>query len=79
MDKASVGRCFKGMQRHGLIGLACDTQDGRLRHASFMAQERCALPAAQSARQTGLEAGQKWRRPLRRKAAPARPPDNPGP
>ncbi len=79
MDKASVSRRFKSMHGQRLIGFESDAQDGRLPHASFMAQERRELPAALSARQNGLKAGQKRGRPLRRKAAPARPPDNPGP
>lgn len=40
MDKASVSRCFKTMQARGLIELALDGQDGRLRLARLTPQGR---------------------------------------
>lgn len=35
MDKASVSRCFKGMQARGLITLGLDADDGRVRIATL--------------------------------------------
>lgn len=35
MDKASVSRCFKSMQSRGLIAVALDDSDGRLRMAKL--------------------------------------------
>lgn len=35
MDKASMSRCFKGMQARGFIELALDPQDGRARIATL--------------------------------------------
>lgn len=40
MDKASVSRAFKSMQTRGLITIALDPQDGRLRVATITAQGR---------------------------------------
>jgi DNA-binding MarR family transcriptional regulator len=40
MDKASVSRCFKGMQARGLITLGLDADDGRLRIATLTAKGR---------------------------------------
>ena len=40
MDKASVSRCFKGMQAKGLITLALDADDGRLRIATLTKKGR---------------------------------------
>jgi DNA-binding MarR family transcriptional regulator len=40
MDKASVSRCFKGMQARGLIELALDPADGRLRIATLTKKGR---------------------------------------
>ncbi|MDB5911954.1 MAG: hypothetical protein JWP22_629 [Ramlibacter sp.] len=40
MDKASVSRAFKSMQARGLITIALDAQDGRLRVASITPQGR---------------------------------------
>lgn len=38
MDKASVSRCFKGMQVKGLITMGLDAADGRLRIATLTAK-----------------------------------------
>ena len=35
MDKASVSRCFKSMQRDGLVTIGLDAGDGRLRIATL--------------------------------------------
>lgn len=40
MDKASVSRCFKGMQSRGLITMGLDADDGRLRIATLTPQGR---------------------------------------
>jgi DNA-binding MarR family transcriptional regulator len=40
MDKASVSRCFKRMQARGLITMALDDADGRLRIARLTAKGR---------------------------------------
>lgn len=40
MDKASVSRCFKGMQAKGLITMTLDDADGRLRIAKLTAKGR---------------------------------------
>ena len=40
MDKASVSRCFKRMQARGLITMALDDTDGRLRIAKLTAKGR---------------------------------------
>lgn len=40
MDKASVSRCFKGMQAKGLITLRLDAGDGRLRIATLTKKGR---------------------------------------
>ena len=40
MDKASVSRAFKSMQSRGLITIALDPQDGRLRVATITTQGR---------------------------------------
>lgn len=40
MDKASVSRCFKRMQTRGLISMALDDGDGRLRLARLTAKGR---------------------------------------
>jgi DNA-binding MarR family transcriptional regulator len=40
MDKASVSRCFKGMQARGLIKLGLDPNDGRLRIATLTKKGR---------------------------------------
>lgn len=40
MDKASVSRCFKSMQAKGLITLALDADDGRLRIATLTPKGR---------------------------------------
>lgn len=40
MDKASVSRCFKRMQARGLITMALDDGDGRLRLARLTAKGR---------------------------------------
>jgi DNA-binding MarR family transcriptional regulator len=40
MDKASVSRCFKGMQARGLITLGLDANDGRLRIATLTKKGR---------------------------------------
>jgi DNA-binding MarR family transcriptional regulator len=40
MDKASVSRAFKSMQNRGLITIALDPQDGRLRVATITKQGR---------------------------------------
>jgi len=40
MDKASVSRCFKSMQAKGLITLALDADDGRLRIAALTPKGR---------------------------------------
>jgi len=40
MDKASVSRCFKRMQARGLITMALDDADGRLRIAKLTAKGR---------------------------------------
>jgi len=40
MDKASVSRCFKGMQAEGLITLGLDDADGRVRLATLTAKGR---------------------------------------
>lgn len=40
MDKSSVSRCFKGMQARGLITMALDDADGRLRIAKLTAKGR---------------------------------------
>jgi DNA-binding MarR family transcriptional regulator len=40
MDKASVSRCFKRMQARGLITMALDEGDGRLRIARLTAKGR---------------------------------------
>src|SRR6266496_3265454 len=40
MDKASVSRCFKGMQVKGLITMGLDAVDGRLRIATLTAKGR---------------------------------------
>jgi DNA-binding MarR family transcriptional regulator len=40
MDKASVSRCFKRMQARGLITMALDDGDGRLRLAKLTAKGR---------------------------------------
>jgi DNA-binding MarR family transcriptional regulator len=40
MDKASVSRCFKGMQLKGLITMGLDAVDGRLRIATLTAKGR---------------------------------------
>lgn len=40
MDKASVSRCFKSMQARGLITMALDDEDGRVRMATLTRQGR---------------------------------------
>lgn len=40
MDKASVSRCFKGMQSRGLVTIGLDADDGRLRIATLTKQGR---------------------------------------
>ena len=40
MDKASVSRCFKGMQAKGLIVMQLDPSDGRLRIATLTPKGR---------------------------------------
>lgn len=40
MDKASVSRCFKGMQSQGLIVMQLDATDGRLRLAKLTRKGR---------------------------------------
>ncbi len=40
MDKASVSRCFKGMQARGLISFSLDPADGRLRLATLTPKGR---------------------------------------
>ena len=40
MDKASVSRCFKSMQARGLISVALDPADGRLRIATLTKKGR---------------------------------------
>lgn len=40
MDKASVSRCFKSMQKRGLIALSVDPEDGRLRWARLTRKGR---------------------------------------
>jgi DNA-binding MarR family transcriptional regulator len=40
MDKASVSRCFKGMQAKGLITMSLDAGDGRLRIATLTPKGR---------------------------------------
>jgi DNA-binding MarR family transcriptional regulator len=40
MDKSSVSRCFKRMQEQGLITMALDDTDGRLRIAKLTAKGR---------------------------------------
>ena len=40
MDKASVSRCFKSMQARGLITVALDTEDGRVRMATLTKKGR---------------------------------------
>ncbi len=40
MDKASVSRCFKGMLAKGLITMALDADDGRLRIATLTPKGR---------------------------------------
>lgn len=40
MDKASVSRCFKGMQADGLITIELDAADGRLRLAKLTRKGR---------------------------------------
>lgn len=40
LDKAAVSRCFKTMHERGLIMLALDVDDGRLRLATLTAQGR---------------------------------------
>lgn len=40
MDKASVSRCFKGMQSKGLIEMGLDADDGRLRIATLTRKGR---------------------------------------
>lgn len=40
MDKASVSRCFKGMQEKGLITIALDSRDGRVRRAALTKKGR---------------------------------------
>ncbi len=40
MDKASVSRCFKGMQARGLITFSLDEADGRLRLATLTRKGR---------------------------------------
>lgn len=40
MDKASVSRCFKGMQERGLIRMALDETDGRVRLAVLTPEGR---------------------------------------
>ena len=40
MDKASVSRCFKGMQAKGYISLSLDAADGRLRIATLTKKGR---------------------------------------
>jgi len=40
MDKASVSRCFKGMQAKGYITLALDAEDGRVRIAKLTKKGR---------------------------------------
>lgn len=40
MDKASVSRCFKGMQERGLIRMALDDADGRVRLAVLTPEGR---------------------------------------
>lgn len=40
MDKASVSRCFKGMQTKGLIAMRLDATDGRLRIATLTPKGR---------------------------------------
>jgi DNA-binding MarR family transcriptional regulator len=40
MDKASISRCFKRMQARGLITMALDDADGRLRIAKLTAKGR---------------------------------------
>lgn len=40
MDKASVSRCFKGMQANGLVSIGLDAGDGRLRIATLTKKGR---------------------------------------
>ncbi len=40
MDKASVSRCFKGMQAKGYITLSLDAEDGRVRIATLTKKGR---------------------------------------
>jgi len=40
MDKASVSRCFKGMQAKGLITVGLDAADGRIRLATLTTKGR---------------------------------------
>ncbi len=40
MDKASVSRCFKGMQSRGLVTIGLDADDGRLRIATLTKKGR---------------------------------------
>lgn len=40
MDKASVSRCFKGMQARGLVTIGLDADDGRLRIATLTRKGR---------------------------------------
>jgi DNA-binding MarR family transcriptional regulator len=40
MDKASVSRCFKGMQAKGYITLGLDADDGRVRIATLTKKGR---------------------------------------
>ena len=40
LDKGAVSRCFKGMQERGLITLALDAEDGRLRLATLTPKGR---------------------------------------
>jgi len=40
MDKASISRCFKSMQAKGLITMALDADDGRLRIATLTPKGR---------------------------------------
>jgi DNA-binding MarR family transcriptional regulator len=40
MDKASVSRCFKGMQARGLVTIGLDAEDGRLRIATLTKKGR---------------------------------------
>ncbi len=40
MDKASVSRCFKGMQARGFITLSLDAEDGRVRIATLTKKGR---------------------------------------